>query len=290
MWLLERFLGASGDFFTGVWGLVYDLHGGNEIILWTLTPWFVSNVVFVLANVFFTFVDLTASPKFMLKYKIQEDKNVPVSWKLYKKALRRVIFNITVVSFGLTLVTYPVVRWRGSSCGRDLPLFSTTILHMLGFLVLVEIGFYYSHRLCHHRLLYKYIHKTHHEWTAPVGITAVYCHPLEHLVVNLMPVVIGPLVMGSHLSVTMLWHTIAILNTTVSHCGYHLPFLPSSEGHDYHHLKFNQNYGTLGFLDRLHGTDQGFRDSKSYERHYMIFGFSPARQLFPDKSTKGKTE
>ena len=41
-------------------------------------PWFMSNAVFILANVFFTFVDLTAWPKFMLRYKIQEDKNVPV--------------------------------------------------------------------------------------------------------------------------------------------------------------------------------------------------------------------
>ena len=92
-------------------------------------------------------------------------------------------------------------------------------------------------RLCHHRLLYKYIHKTHHEWTAPVGIVSVYCHPLEHVVVNLMPVCAGPVLMGSHLSVVLLWYSLAILNTTVSHCGYHLPFLPSPEGHDFHHLK-----------------------------------------------------
>ena len=39
----------------------------------------VSNIVFVVGNVFFTFVDLTGRPTFMLKYKIQKDKNVPVS-------------------------------------------------------------------------------------------------------------------------------------------------------------------------------------------------------------------
>lgn len=37
-----------------------------------------TNAVFIVANVFFTFVDLTARPAFMLQYKIQEDKNVPV--------------------------------------------------------------------------------------------------------------------------------------------------------------------------------------------------------------------
>ena len=29
----------------------------------------------------------------------------------------------------------------------------------------------------------------------------------------------------------------AITSTQISHAGYHLPFLPSPEAHDYHHLK-----------------------------------------------------
>ena len=94
-----------------------------------------------------------------------------------------------------------------------------------------------SHRLFHHRLLYKHIHKIHHEWTAPVGIVSVYCHPIEHFVVNLLPLALGPLVMGSHLSLTWPWYTMAIVNTIVVHSGYHLPFMPSAEAHDYHHLK-----------------------------------------------------
>lgn len=39
-----------------------------------------------------------------------------------------------------------------------------------------------SHRLIHHPLLYKHIHKKHHEWTAPVGIVSIYAHPIEHVV------------------------------------------------------------------------------------------------------------
>ena len=52
--------------------------------------------------------------------------------------------------------------------------------------------------------------------------------------------------------------------------------------------RFNQNFGTLGVLDRLHGTDQAFRHSKSYERHVMLLGLNPARQLVPDSTGKGK--
>ena len=90
-------------------------------------------------------------------------------------------------------------------------------------------------RTLHHRSLYSYIHKRHHEWTAPIGIISLYAHPIEHLVSNLLPPVLGPLLMGSHLCSAWVWFSIALLSTTVAHCGYHFPLLPSPEAHDYHH-------------------------------------------------------
>ena len=55
------------------------------------------------------------------------------------------------------------------------------------------------------------------------------------------------------------------------------------EFHDNHHLKFNQNFGVLGILDSLHGTDSMFRSSKQAERHYMLLTSTPAREMFPDE-------
>lgn len=124
-----------------------------------------------------------------------------------------------------------------------------------------------SLRLFHHPHLYKRFHKQHHEWTAPIGVVATYAHPLEHVVgghfqslqgsepghlavtnpnicsfsllqlSNLLPVVIGPVILGSHISTTCMWYCVALISTTISHCGYHLPFLPSPEFHDFHHLR-----------------------------------------------------
>ena len=77
-------------------------------------------------------------------------------------------------------------------------------------------------------------------------------------------------------------YTMALMSTLNAHSGYHFPFFPSPEAHDYHHLKFNQCYGILGILDYLHGTDTLFRSSKSYDRHYMLLSSTPARELIPD--------
>ncbi|RXN04757.1 fatty acid hydroxylase domain-containing 2 [Labeo rohita] len=104
----------------------------------------------------------------------------------------------------------------------------------------------------------------------------------------MLPAVVGPVLLGSHISTTSLWFTIALLVTTVSHCGYHLPFLPSPEFHDFHHLKFNQCYGVLGVLDRLHGTDDKFRNSKAYERHTVLLGLTPLSESIPDDPKKAR--
>lgn len=51
-------------------------------------------------------------------------------------------------------------------------------------------------------------------------------------------------------------------------------------------LRFNQNFGVLGVLDRLHGTDSLFRNSKMYQRHIMLLSLVPLKQLYPDDPKK----
>lgn len=49
-------------------------------------------------------------------------------------------------------------------------------------------------------------------------------------------------------------------------------------------LRFVNNFGVLGVLDRLHGTDNLFRQSKQYQRHVLLLGPTPVKTLYPDDS------
>jgi len=48
--------------------------------------------------------------------------------------------------------------------------------------------------------------------------------------------------------------------------------------------RFNQSYGVIGVLNRIHETDVTFRNSKSYARHKLMLTLKPPREAFPDES------
>lgn len=96
-----------------------------------------------------------------------------------------------VLTLPVSVVVFYFDKWRGVSFEQKLPDLVTTVGHLIGCIIVVEIGFYYTHRLLHHPYLYKQIHKKHHTWISPVAISAAYCHPIEHLASNMLPVVLG---------------------------------------------------------------------------------------------------
>ena len=115
---------------------------------------------------------------------------------------------------------------------------------------------------------------------------ASYMHPLEFILTDSIPNRLGPLLCGSHPITICIWHIVINAYTINSHSGYHLPFLPSNENHDFHHKRFNVNYSSMGILDYLHGTDQLFMKNKASERNVFLTSFKSARELYPDEEEK----
>lgn len=288
-WHLQRFWGASGNFWQSHWEKILHLFGEDEYALSVWGTFLATFLVYWGAGLIYTFIDLTGKPGFLLRYKIQDNSPYPVKFSKVWHVIKQVLINQILIGLPFAVVGYHLMKWRGYDNGVDLPTFQWVLLELTVYILMEELGFYYSHRLLHHPKVYKHIHKRHHEWTSPIAITAVYCHPLEHIFSNLIPPYLGPLLMGSHAATSWLWFTIAILSTLNAHSGYHFPFFPSPEAHDFHHLKFNQNFGMLGVLDRLHGTDRQFRNSKVYHRHIMLLSLVPLKQLYPD-NLKQKAE
>jgi sterol desaturase/sphingolipid hydroxylase (fatty acid hydroxylase superfamily) len=119
--------------------------------------------------------------------------------------------------------------------------------------VLQCVSFYILHRMLHCRKIYRYIHALHHSYVDPVPWSAFYCHPLEHLFANLLPISLGPLILGMNIHTIRLWTFLATVNTVIAHSGSIMrPFTPGT--HDLHHSNFNVNYGTGAWMDKLCGT------------------------------------
>ncbi|CAG9801959.1 unnamed protein product [Chironomus riparius] len=243
--------------------IIWGLNAYTTILYWTL-----GFIIIIMERM--------KRPKVLDNYKIQANTNETENNEKLIKVVR-VVFRNQGVALIISMVAYKLDNnFLGISISPELPTFFITMRDLLICFFSQEIFFYYSHRMLHYKRFY-WLHKQHHEFIAPIAIAAEYCGVVEHILSNLLPVVIGFKFVNAHVTTAVLWLTIVIVTTLSDHSGYHLPFMHSSRLHDYHHLKFNVNYSVYGFLDKLHGTYGHFETSKSYKNHRTLFSLSPLK-------------
>jgi len=100
-----------------------------------------------------------------------------------------------------------------------------------------DISNYTVHRILHHRLLYKHIHKMHHDYISTAALAVIHVHPIEQLFSHLIPLALNITIMRCHIATSWIYVTSLVISSSIYHSGYHLPFLSSPEFHDFHHVK-----------------------------------------------------
>lgn len=112
----------------------------------------------------------------------------------------------------------------------------------------------------------KRVHRVHHEFRTSAVMAAEYAHPVEFVVGNFGTLGLGVVLVAPSLPVVYLWTVVASLTFLCHHAGYTIPGFPAPAAHDWHHWKFNENFGTTGIIDRILGTDRSYRTLEDGER------------------------
>jgi sterol desaturase/sphingolipid hydroxylase (fatty acid hydroxylase superfamily) len=164
---------------------------------------------------------------------------------------------------------FPLFKHFGMEINAPVPPVSVFLRDFAVSIALNDTLFYWAHRMLHHASIYQYIHKKHHRFNMSIGIASAFAHPVEDVLANLIPTLVGCMIMGSHVVVLWAWLTLRLMETIDAHSGYSfsfspfhlLPFQGGADRHDFHHSKNVGCYGSFTiFWDWLCGTDKAFLD------------------------------
>jgi len=114
---------------------------------------------------------------------------------------------------------------------------------------IASMCFYVAHRTLHTKLLFKRVHHVHHRFKKCYTCTsALYCHPVELLIGNVLPLVLPALVVHLSQREFVLFTAVAFISAITSH-------IPYKSFHSLHHTQGSCNFGlSTGICDWLGGT------------------------------------
>ena len=249
-----------------IWDEYIYSFGLDERVLFVLGTWFIHLLTFWSLNVFFFLIfrlGLFKEKRILGDQRPSED--------LVWRTIRHCLFNHLIVQPIVIYFAYPGFTYFGMKIFSPLPSISTILRDFAISVAINDTVFYWSHRLLHHKSIYKYIHKQHHQYNVSIGIAAEYAHPLEDIVSNILPTIGGCLILGSHAFTLWLWLFLRILETVWNHSGYSfdlsptkfVPFMSGEERHDFHHSHNAGCYGSFfTFWDSVMDTDKEFLQHK----------------------------
>ncbi len=154
-------------------------------------------------------------------------------------------------SYGIFPLYYPSFLYPDLGFGQS----SGTMLTIAGlFLYLLgDFHFYWTHRMLHSRILYKLVHKYHHESFNPTPFSGLSMHWLESFIYFSYAPVLG--IMGVPNWMFRLASKGLIIFPIEGHTGFGSFEDEMSCNHYIHHSKFDWNYGSSPLWDHIMGTN-----------------------------------
>jgi len=259
------------------------IFGPGDGFVFSEHPFFVHGIVtgvlttisFVLANLPYALLLWLKIP-FFNRYRLQPRVASKYGLKDWLRALRFLVRNMMILGAIMPLVVKLYVSYGIKSDSESLRELSATkfISSLVVCYLLDDAIFYWTHRALHHPRLYKRFHKEHHAFTSPIAMSAAYASPLEWLVSNNLPTIVGNILFFDHAFQVYLYAAIKVFHSAEIHSGYSFPwnidnilermfpsapvFFCGSRHHEGHHEDGRVNFGAVwSFWDWLCGTGAG---------------------------------
>ncbi|XP_022775903.1 sphinganine C4-monooxygenase 1-like [Durio zibethinus] len=193
--------------------------------------------------------------------KEEEKKNLVSKWEVIKN----VLLQQTIQAF-LAIILYKVIgNDAAASQSQSSSPFIIARQFVIAMLVL-DTWQYFMHRYFHHnKFLYRRFHSHHHKLVVPYAFGAIYNHPLEAFVFDIIGGTLSYILSGMSPRTSIFFFSFATIKSVDDHCGLWLPgnffhffFNNNSAYHDVHHNlyggKYNFSQPFFVMWDRIMGT------------------------------------
>lgn len=169
------------------------------------------------------------------------------------------------------------------------------LFSIVAMIVIHDTYFYFTHRMMHHKLLFKTMHKVHHNSTNPSPWAAFSFHPTE-AVVEAMIVPLIVFIMPAHGLAILAFLIYMTFMNVLGHLGFELypkgftnhwlgKWNNTATHHNMHHKYYSSNFGLyFNFWDRMMGTNHE-RYTETFEE---VKSREPERAKFVDKNLVGQ--
>jgi len=180
--------------------------------------------------------------------------------EMYIKSIKLSLLNQFIITLPITFLLRDFIKNSIEQSAQNSIGISVLKIFLIG--NMSNFIFSWLHRLLHTKYLYRYIHSIHHQYIIPVASSALYAHPIEHILCNNLAFIIPFLLIGLRYEFLLYSIILGSMYTTLAHTNYDI-LLPcfnitydktKEMTHYIHHKKFNYNYGFGSILDKIFGT------------------------------------